>query len=47
MENYVIAEFEIVTIAANDNLTKSTVIDLGENELPIDSPSASSSVITA
>lgn len=38
MENYVIAEFEIVTIAADDNLTKSTVVDIeyAENELPID-----------
>ena len=37
MENYVIAEFEIVTIAAEDNLTKSTVnVEYAENELPID-----------
>ena len=37
MENYVIAELEIVTLAAGDTLGASDVT-LDVNELPIDTP---------
>ena len=40
MENYVIAELEIVALAADDTIGASD-ITLGKDELPIDTPKRS------
>ena len=36
MENYTVAELEIIAVAAKDTISASIEIELDENELPID-----------